>query len=75
MGSSPYSPVIPLVICLPQRPLTGALMAQRRSEAFWLWIGLLSLTQITHPPFLTSDISSTSATHSEMPQAVLHCDP
>lgn len=36
MGSSPYSPVIPLVICLPRRPLTGTLMAPGRSQAFWL---------------------------------------
>lgn len=49
MGSSPYSPVVPLVICLPLRPLTGALMARRRSEAFWLWIGLLPAAQIAHP--------------------------
>lgn len=35
MGSSPYSPVIPLVICLPLRPLTGTLMAPGRSQAFW----------------------------------------
>lgn len=35
MGSSPYSPVIPLVICLPLRPLTGTLMAPGCSQAFW----------------------------------------
>lgn len=41
MGSSPYSPVIPLVICLPPRPLTGALMVRRRGGAFWWQISLL----------------------------------
>lgn len=35
MGSSPYSPVIPLVICLPLRPLTRTLMAPGCSEASW----------------------------------------
>lgn len=64
MGSSPYSPVIPLVICLPLRPLTGALMPARSGEAFRWRIGLLN----KHPPFLTS---STSVVHSEKPHAVL----
>lgn len=63
MGSSPYSPVLPLVICLPPRPLTGALTPQRSSEAFWWWIRLLPPTQNAHP--------STSVAHSEKPQAVL----
>ena len=34
MGSSPYSPVIPLVICLPLCLLTSTWMAQGGSEAF-----------------------------------------
>lgn len=53
MGSSPYSPVIPLVICLPPRPLTGALMVRRRGGAFWWQISLLPQppppTQNAHP--------------------------
>lgn len=49
-GSSPYSPVIPLVICLPLRPLTGTLMAPGRSEAFrFAHRHRLSNTQIAHP--------------------------
>lgn len=70
MGSSPYSPVIPLVICLPLRPLTSALMVQRCSEAFSLRIGLHSPTQIAHPPFLTFDIFSNSVMHGKMPRTV-----
>lgn len=63
MGRSPYSPVVPLVICLPLRPLTGALMARRRSEAFWLRIGLLPTAKIAHPtaPLLAFNISSAEA--------------
>lgn len=70
MGSSPYSPVIPLVICLPLRPLTGALMALRRSEAFWSWIRLLSRTQSSHPSSILIFFFSFSVAHSKTPQAV-----
>lgn len=50
MGSSPYSPVIPLVICLPLRPLTGTLMAPGCSQAFLVCgSARLSNTQTPHP--------------------------
>lgn len=67
MGSSPYSPVIPLVICLPPRPLTGALMPPEKRRSI-LVAAQPPASHLYRPPFLTS---FTSVAHSEMPQAVL----
>ena len=67
MGSSPYSPVIPLVICLPPRPLTGTLMPPEKRRSI-LVAEQPPASHLNHPPFLTS---SASVAHSEMPQAVL----